>query len=71
MTTRMELKEKLKEINELLQKCKNELSAYKDRDISFYLQYKIGSTISKIDQTREIINEMLLCIKTNLNRLKK
>ena len=69
--TRLELKEKLKEINELLQKCKNELSAYKDRDISFYLQYKIGSTISKIDQTREIINEMLLCIKTNLNRLKK
>lgn len=67
----MELKEKLKEINELLLKCKNELSAYKDRDISFYLQYKIGSTISKIDQTREIINEMLLCIKTNLNRLKK
>ena len=69
--TRMELKEKLKEINELLQKCKNELSAYKDRDISFYLQYKIGSTISKIDQTREIINEMLLCIKTNSHRLKK
>ena len=69
--TRMELKEQLKEINELLQKCKNELSAYKDRDISFYLQYKIGSTISKIDQTREIINEMLLCIKTNLNRFKK
>lgn len=68
--TRMELKEKLKEIDNVLQQCKDELSDYKNRDISFYLQYKINSAISKIDQTEEIVNDMLLTIDKNVNRLK-
>ena len=66
--TRMELKEKLKEIDEHLQQFQNELAAYKDRDISFYCQYKISCAISKLEQTKEIINDMIVTIETNVNR---